>query len=240
MNYNLSLVISTLAGLATCLGIIFTFIKVKNINKIIVFSLSMAMGVMFLISIKELIFPPITYILDHNNIILSLFIIISLPILAITMLNFTKIFIKKESSLYRVGILNAVSLFIHNVPEGIATFASSITNVNLGLKLAIGIALHNLPEGISIAVPIYYSTKNRKKALLYTFISGMAEFFGALLTMVILKNYLNNNILCIILYFIGCLMLLISLTEIRPEILKYKEKRYILYGLIVSLFILLV
>ena len=86
----------------------------------------------------------------------------------------------------------------------------------------------------------YYSTKSRKKALLYTFISGMAEFFGALLTMVILKNYLNNNILCIILYFIGCLMLLISLTEIRPEILKYKEKRYILYGLIVSLFILLV
>ena len=200
----------------------------------------MAMGVMFLISIKELIFPPITYILDHNNIILSLFIIISLPILAIIMLNFTKIFIKKESNLYRVGILNAVSLFIHNVPEGIATFASSITNVNLGLKLAIGIALHNLPEGISIAVPIYYSTKSRKKALLYTFISGMAEFFGALLTMVILKNYLNNNILCIILYFIGCLMLLISLTEIRPEILKYKEKRYILYGLIVSLFILLV
>ena len=240
MNYNLSLIISTIAGLTTCLGLIFTYFKVRNINKIIVFSLAMAMGVMFLISIKELIFPPVSYILNHNNILVSILIIILFPILAIITLNVTKLFIKQESSLYKVGVINAVSLFIHNIPEGIATFASSLTNINLGFKLAIGIALHNLPEGISIAVPIYYGTKSRKKAFLYTLISGMAEFIGALITMIFLKNYLNNNILSIILYFIGCLMLLISLTEIYPEILKYKEKRTILYGLIVSLLILLV
>ena len=239
MNAKMALIISTFAGLSTCLGIIFTYIKVKNINKIITFSLSLAMGVMFLISIKELIIGPSSYILKNNNMFIGIFSLIIIPIITILLIYVSKLFISEESSLCRVGILNAISLFIHNLPEGIATFASSITNTSLGIKLAMGIAFHNLPEGISIAVPIYYGTNSRKKALLYTFISGMAEFIGALLTLIFLKNYINNYILSFILYFIGCLMIFISLSEILPETLKYKEKRCMLYGLITSLLILL-
>ena len=131
-----------------------------------------------------------------------------------------------------------ITLFLHNVPEGIVTFMSSMTNQVLGLKLSLAIMAHNIPEGICISVQIYYSTKNRFKAFFYTFISGIAEPLGAILTFVLFKQYITNEILNIILYFIGCLMILISLKEILPEVLKTKKKVYILYGLLISLFIL--
>lgn len=69
-----------------------------------------------------------------------------------------------------------IAIILHNIPEGIATFLTTSENVELGISLAIAIALHNIPEGISISVPIYFSTNNMKKAIWYTFISGMSEF----------------------------------------------------------------
>ena len=99
---------------------------------------------------------------------------------------------------------------------------------------------HNLPEGICIAVPIYYSTNNRKKALLYTFISGIAEPIGALLTYLFLKPFISLAFLNIILYFVGCLMLIIAITEILPEILSYHKKICFCLGILCSLLILLI
>ena len=53
----------------------------------------------------------------------------------------------------------------------------------LGISICIAIALHNIPEGISIAIPIYYSSKSKKKTILYTFIASLSEPFGAILTL---------------------------------------------------------
>ncbi len=57
-----------------------------------------------------------------------------------------------------------LAIVLHNIPEGIVTFLSASTNQKLGLSLALAISFHNIPEGISIAIPIYFSTKNKKKA----------------------------------------------------------------------------
>jgi ZIP family zinc transporter len=46
---------------------------------------------------------------------------------------------------------------------------------HLGFVLLIAIALHNIPEGISVSIPIYYATKNRKKAFLWSLLSGLTE-----------------------------------------------------------------
>ena len=62
-----------------------------------------------------------------------------------------------------------IVIVLHNIPEGIVTFIVSNKNIMLGISMCIAIALHNIPEGISIAVPIYYSTKSKKKAIFYTF-----------------------------------------------------------------------
>ena len=47
--------------------------------------------------------------------------------------------------------------------------------------LTLAITLHNIPEGMSISVPILHATGSKKKAILYTALSGITEPIGALL-----------------------------------------------------------
>jgi ZIP family zinc transporter len=59
--------------------------------------------------------------------------------------------------LVRVGLVTAVSLTAHNMPEGMAVAFSTMDSESLGLKLAIAIALHNIPEGLAIGAPFTYT-----------------------------------------------------------------------------------
>lgn len=48
-------------------------------------------------------------------------------------------------------------------------------------QLAIAIAIHNIPEGLAIAMPVYYATGSRRRAILFGTLSGFSEPFGAVL-----------------------------------------------------------
>ena len=65
---------------------------------------------------------------------------------------------KKDVNLVKSSLFIFFGVFIHNFPEGMATFIGTLTEVQLGISLAIAIALHNIPEGIAVAVPIYACT----------------------------------------------------------------------------------
>ena len=234
-----SFILTLVAGLSTCLGYIFTYINPKNKDKCICISLSFAFGVMILISIKELIPIPLKYIyLKHNfNVFLS--ILITIPIIIYIIINYLNKNYKNTNTLYRVGVLNTISMILHNVLEGIVTFFTTLSNQTLGIKLGLAIMAHNIPEGISIAIPIYYGTNSRGKTFIYTLIAGSSEVIGALLFFITFKNRINADIINILLYIIGCLMIIISIKEILPEILKYKHISWIVVGILLSLFILI-
>lgn len=85
-----------------------------------------------------------------------------------------------RSRLRRMALLTALAIGIHNFPEGLATFLAALDNPGVGLAIAVAIALHNIPEGISVSVPLYYATGSRRKALVWSFLSGLAEPVGAL------------------------------------------------------------
>lgn len=238
METKTAILLSILAGGATNLGVLFTYFKKDRVREVISVSLSFAFGVMSLISFKELLPVPIKHFIKNLNIGVALLIIFLIPVLAFMILKISKINIKKGSNLYKIGILNMLILFLHNLPEGIAVFTSSVASQRLGLKIALSIGAHNLPEGICIAVPIYYSTGNRRKAFFYTFLSGVAEPIGAIITWLFLKPFISVCFLNVTLYFVGCLMLTIAFLEILPEALSYKRYFYILIGLLLSLFIL--
>ena len=50
-----------------------------------------------------------------------------------------------------------------------------------GLPLAIAIAIHNIPEGLAIAMPVFYATHSRTRAITLGALSGFSEPFGAIL-----------------------------------------------------------
>lgn len=219
------LLLSFVAGLSTLIGGLFIYIKIRSREDFIVFSLSLSLTIMILVSVFDLIPQSITYLyFQYKFNGLTLFLISFLiGYFIIIILNKSN---KSRETLYKIGILSTISLMLHNFPEGITVFMSSYVSVKLGLKLFLAIMMHNIPEGISIAVPIYYSCYSKKKALLFTFISGMSEPLGALLSFIFLKNYINNLFLSLILSFVSGLMVSLSLNEIYKEI-KFNDFKYI-------------
>lgn len=110
--------------------------------------------------------------------------------------------------------------------------------MKLGLTLTIAIALHNIPEGIAISIPIYYSTKNKFKAFLYTIISGLSEPLGALIAYFFLARVVDEFVLGIIYSIIAGMMINISINELYKESITYNKKNTIVY-LIIGCFIMI-
>lgn len=235
MFYNNSLfplLLSTIAGLSTLVGaIIIFFTKSKN-EKFLTFALGFSAGVMIAVSFMDL-FPTAESSISkyHGNtpgILWSIFFMLIGAIIAYLIdllipestLNHD---IKYDNNfdIFRVGLVSTIALMIHNFPEGIATFVSSYQDTSLGITVTIAIALHNIPEGIAIAMPIYFATKSRYKAIKYAFLSGMAEPLGALIAFLCLKPFINDLILGIIFAVVCGIMLYISLAELIPSSQKY-------------------
>ena len=138
----------------------------------------------------------------------------------------------KKKKLMRMGLLSAIAITVHNFPEGLATFIAALTDLSIGIPIAIAIAIHNIPEGIAISVPIYYATGSRKKAFLYSFLSGLAEPVGALIGWLVLMPYLNESMFGIIFAGVAGIMVFISIDELLPAAREYGEHHLSVYGLI--------
>ena len=237
-NIIIPLILSTLAGLSTLIGAIPIFFKIKekNLNKFISFCLSFSIAIMISISIFDLI--PTSFFEIVNFYGVSKTFIISYIII-----TYLSSLVEKESKgidLYKLGILNMIVLILHNLPEGIATFLSSYHSIDLGLRLSVAIMLHNIPEGISIAVPIYYATGSRKNAIKSTLISGLSEPLGAILAFIFLKKFVSELMISIVLIVVAGLMITLSIQEMLPRALKYKENKWIYLGLITGTILVIV
>ena len=229
-------ILTTLAGLSTLLGLALIFKKTKT-NKIIISALSFAAGVMITVSLTDLIPEGVnnlnkTFKAIPAILISSIFIILGI-IISMTIDKYINK--DREGELYKVGIISMIAIILHNIPEGIATYLSTENNFKLGLSLTIAIALHNIPEGISIAIPIYYGTKSRAKALLYTLFSALSEPLGALLAYLFLSKIINNNIMGILMSLIAGIMIQISFYELLPTSFKYKNKKQSIIYLIIGI-----
>lgn len=239
------LLISTIAGLSTMLGslVIILKIKEKKYSKFITFCLAFSIAIMIGISILDLIpesfFKCIyTYGFSKSMILLILSFLFSIIIITYISKAMEKEGIKED--LYKLGILNMFVLILHNLPEGIATFLSSYQDISLGIKLGVAIMLHNIPEGISIAVPIYYSTRSKKKAFTATFVSGVAEPLGAILAFIFLKKYVSELMISIVLLIVAGLMITLSIQELLPKALKYNEKKLLFIGFVSGVVVVIV
>lgn len=234
-------IITFLAGISTIIGVIPTYFNSKYKDSIINLSLSFACGIMFSISIFSLIPESLNYLGSKsffNIILLLLFINIGLIISTYIDKKISKRI--SNNSLYKLGIVSIIALILHNIPEGVTTFLTTSNNFRIGLTLSLAIALHNIPEGISIAVPIYYSTKSHKKAFIYTFISGFSELIGGILSYIFLSHFINSFILSIILGVTAGIMIQISLFELLPNSLKYKNYKNTIIGFILGFSIMII
>lgn len=233
----MAFLLTTIAGLSTLLGTVFIFFNFKNTDKLINIALGFASGVMIMVSLTDLI--PESYQLLSNSQIPIVILLISINVGIIISIAIDKL-IPSMDNLYRVGLISMLAIILHNIPEGMATFMATTHDQKLGVCLTLAIALHNIPEGISISLPIYYGTHSKKKAFLYTLLSGMAEVVGGLLTSWFLKDYINDFVMALLLGLIAGIMIHIASYELIPASLKYKNFKRTFISILIGSFVMFI
>ena len=211
MNTDYAFILSSIAGLSTIIGAFVIFLGKKKTLNFLIGGISFAAGVMFFLSLFDLF--PESLVFLNNTFNFKVSILISIIFIC-------------------TGV--CLSIIIDKL------FPSTFNEDNLyklGLITMIGIMIHNIPEGISVALPIFYHTKSKKKAFLYTIICAVSEPLGALIAYLFLKpTYLT---LGIIYASITGIMIYISMYELFPSVIKYKRYRitytFYILGLILVL-----
>lgn len=249
------------AGLSTGIGSIIGLIAKKTNTKFLAVSLGFSAGVMIYVSFVEILVKA------KNNLIIAMenevagswitvsaffggMLLIALidkvipktenphEIQKVEALQVEIDHTKKVNTLRRTGLFTALAIAIHNFPEGLATFMSALENPEVAIPITIAIAIHNIPEGIAVSVPIYYATGNRKKAFLYSFISGLSEPLGAIAGFFILLPLMSKMLMGIVFAAVAGIMVFISLDELLPASREYGEHHLSIYGLIAGMVIM--
>lgn len=257
-----ALALTLMAGLATGIGSCIAFFAKHTNKKFLSFSLGLSAGVMIYVSFMELLYQArlelqalkggtmgdtITAGAFFLGIAIAALIDKLVPsvenpheLRSVEDLRSRSQEVSKERKLARAGVMTAVAIAIHNFPEGIATFMSAVQEPKIGIAIAAAVAIHNIPEGIAVSVPIYFATKNKKKAFWYSLLSGLAEPLGAIVAYLILMPFMSPTLLYCTFSAVAGIMIYISLDELLPSAREYGEHHMSIYGLIAGMAIMAV
>ena len=253
-NVGLALLFTLFAGLATGVGSLLAFFAKTTNTKFLSFALGLSAGVMIYISMIEIFFKAKESLVaslggETEGYIATVMAFFAGMLLIGAIDKFIPTYsnpheVKKvedmekpgkalhDPELMKMGVFTALAIAIHNFPEGIATFISTLQDPSIGFAIAVAVAIHNIPEGIAVSVPIYYATGNRKKAFKYSFLSGLAEPLGAGLAFLVLMPFINDFVFGIIFAMVAGIMVFISLDELLPAAQRYDEAHLSIYGVI--------
>jgi len=226
------LIFSTLAGLATGIGGLIAIIK-KPGEKLFGFLMGFAAGVMITLSFLGLILEAwsnIGFLITAVGFITGALLMFSLDFF-LPHIHFS---IEEtgllKPGLFKTGVLMAIGITLHNIPEGISIGAGYLHLPSLGIVIAIAIALHNLPEGIATALPIYKSGASRFYAFKIALLSGLVEPIGAIIAALFLKSF--KSLIPIALAFAAGVMIFITLDELIPAAHKHGHEHFTALGII--------
>ncbi len=233
------------AGLSTGIGSLIAYFIKKPRMIYLSFSLGFSAGVMIYVSFIELLPQSIAQIGRFTGIVvffLGILLIASIDMVIPEARNphhYKEMpndqTLKVDKLLLRTGLFTALAIAIHNFPEGLTTFGTTLIDERLGLIIALAIAIHNIPEGISVSVPIFYATGSRKKAFQYSFLAGLAEPIGAVIGFLILLPFLSSTLLSSLLAFVAGIMVYISIDELLPMAHRYGHSHTVILGFILGM-----
>lgn len=251
MSQITGLVLTMIVGLSIILGTII-ILKMKNNEKVISVSVSIAFGVMISLIVFDLL-PEAFELIEYELGIKKILIILGLSLVGVFILKIFDLFIPnhghnhkhshdEEEHLYHIGIVSSIALVLHNVIEGMALYSTAITSVSLGWLLALGIGLHNIPLGMVIASAFYLRNKSVRKTLVISFFISMSTFLGGFIMYIINLNgnYINDYYLGVLICITLGMIFYIAIFELLPKIIEDKNKKISVIGIIIGISIILV
>ncbi|KAG1684883.1 hypothetical protein DVH05_010201 [Phytophthora capsici] len=121
----------------------------------------------------------------------------------------------------RAGVMTGIAVAIHNFPEGLALFVSSLSGLRSGIVLSIGIILHNFPEGVAVAAPVYYATGSKIEAFKWTALSGIAQPLGAAIGWAAVSGGMSFALEASLYGLVAGMLVCITVKELLPGAYKF-------------------
>lgn len=256
-NWQLPLLMTLLAGLATLIGGFITFLINKNNMKVLSLGLGFSAGVMIFVSLTEILttaenllktYYPVKY---HwmlfggfiAGVVISKLIDEFIPD-HVEEKDFEETCAvedeqcKRQHRIKRAGLMTAIAIAIHNFPEGLGTFLVSSQDMAIGISVALAIALHNIPEGIAVALPIYHATGKKRMAIWYSFWTGITEPIGAIIGLILLQFFLPQVFVGLSMAAVVGIMIYISFDTLLPLSHEYGDWHYAIGGVMSGMIII--
>ncbi len=140
--------------------------------------------------------------------------------------------------LSKLGLMSAVAIAVHNIPEGLALFTAGLKDISIAIPIAVAVVIHNIPLGIAISVPVYYSTGNKGKAFAYSLLVGLCQPAGAVIGYLLLSKFFNDITFGILFTIVAGIMVFVSLDELLPASQKYEDHHLSVYSAIVGMIVM--
>ena len=229
-NFPIALLLTLIAGLSTGLGGVIVLFTRKFSTKTLSFALGFSAGVMLYTVLA--FFSGIALIALIDNVIPSNdnpheYSAAPTPEGCLPEAD--------SSRLMRLGLFSVIAIAIHNFPEGMATFVSAMENPQTGISIAAAVAIHNIPEGIMVAIPIYYATRKKGKAVGNAFLSGLAEPLGGVIGYLLLSNIFDKSLNGVVLAAVAGIMTYIALDELLPSAERFGHHHLSIIGVIAGM-----
>ena len=244
MRNNLALFITFLLGLFIIIGVIIAFFLKKK-SKVLDFIFAFAFSLLVMLIILDLLPEAIEHLSLKNMHLFLLFTMLGLLLFKV-LDNFIpehadhKLTVKEENeNIMHIGLLATIALIIHNIVEGMAIYLTSCNDISLGLMMSIGVGLHNIPLGIIITATLNMS--NNKKPVKYYACLGslvISSFVGGLIPYLLNINTVNETVIGSLLALTLGMLLYIIIFELFPKVIKTKDKKITLAGIITGFLIL--
>jgi len=124
---------------------------------------------------------------------------------------------EKECPTHTFVYLNLIGDGIHNFIDGMVIAATFMIGFELGLATTLAVIFHEVPQEIGDFGVLVYGGLNKKKALIYNFISAVTAILGALATYFL--AYLRS-IEALLVPFAAGGFIYIAATDLMPELHK--------------------
>lgn len=254
--------VTLVTGLTMGLGALSVFFTKKDNAKVIAFSIGLSAGAMLMISFMG-IMPSVSeqFVGGHDghghahNVAwqpMAMFVVGMLLMIGIDKLLPSSVHNhpnsapdlsdvegeSEQSKMLRTGIAIAIAIGVHNIPEGVATFATLLEDRGLGLMVALAVVLHNIPIGVAIAMPIFLATGSRRRAFVAALLSGLVSPVAALLAYLFMLPFLSPVVMSLLLAAVAGVMVYISIDELIPASRRIGHHHLSTYGIIAGIVLL--
>lgn len=221
---------SSLAGFATIVGIHIIRFNGLSAKKYAKYLMPFAAGIILAVAFLHLIPEAI----EHNS---NAVIYIFIGFLAFYLLESGLIMHagpelhhiehNDETKLFVSTQMAFIGLLVHSFIDGIIIGVSFKIDATIGLFTTFSIIMHELPEGVT-TYSLLVLADSEKKALIKSYIVALATPFGALISLLFIKNIDETNI-GILLALASGSFIYVAASDLIPETHNHKSFKNIIF-----------